>query len=258
MFRLTDAGEIPWKRLTDINAIMCTVTPLLDMQRQWLYEVANWCGFMQELLGSVWTNKSRELVSLRCRHNAESLYEKGYCHRSSVPTSRTPASSTPTSPDSSSSWASWSHQSFQQGASLVTLPTQTIQMVSRCFTNFQPSVPPVTSREREYMETCISDLLTARFIRPSSSLYPQQIQYALTFLTGCCSVISPIQFIFQVSSQVQVLVDVWCHHLNVHSPDVHLCAGLSVPAHPPLYWVQGFSMWNRRTRPYTLALTTVD
>ena len=62
--------------------------------------------------------------------------------------------------------------------------------------------------EREYMETCISDLLTARFIRPSSSLYPQQIQYALTFLTGCCSVISPIQFIFQVSSQVQVLVDV--------------------------------------------------
>ena len=50
------------------------------------------------------------------------------------------------------------------------------------------------------------------------------MEFDLTFLIGCCSKISPVQFI------VQVLVK--CHQLNVRSQDVHLCAGLSVPAVP--------------------------
>ena len=52
------------------------------------------------------------------------------------------------------------------------------------------------------------------------------MESALTFLVCSCSVISPVQFIVQVNSQVLVR----CHHLNVRSQDVHLCAELFVPA----------------------------
>ena len=52
------------------------------------------------------------------------------------------------------------------------------------------------------------------------------MESALTFLICCCSVISPVQLIVQVNSQVFV----GCHHLNVCSLDVHLCARMSVPA----------------------------
>ena len=51
------------------------------------------------------------------------------------------------------------------------------------------------------------------------------MESALTCLIGSCSVISPVQFIVQVNSQELIR----CHHFNVHSLDVHLCAGLSVP-----------------------------
>ena len=60
---------------------------------------------------------------------------------------------------------------------------------------------------------------------------------ALTFLICCCSVISPVQLIVPVNSQVLVR----CHHPNVCSQDVHLCAGLFVPVeiHHRLFGLPG-------------------
>ena len=67
--------------------------------------------------------------------------------------------------------------------------------------------------------------------------HPHQIASALTFLVCSCNVISPVQFIVQVNTQILVR----CHHLNVHSLDVHLCAGLSVPVeiHHQLFGLPG-------------------
>ena len=53
----------------------------------------------------------------------------------------------------------------------------------------------------------------------------QQMESALTIFVCSCSVISPVQFVVHVNSQLLVR----CHHFNVHSLDIHLCAGLSVP-----------------------------
>ena len=52
--------------------------------------------------------------------------------------------------------------------------------------------------------------------------------------------ISPVQFIVQVNS----LVLVRCHHLNVCSQDVHLCAELFVPAeiHHQLFGLPGVKL----------------
>ena len=58
----------------------CTVKPGSTA----LYELKHWCGFMPELLSLVWTNKGREMASLRCADNAESLCEKSYCWQLSV------------------------------------------------------------------------------------------------------------------------------------------------------------------------------
>ena len=69
---------------------------------------------------------------------------------------------------------------------------------------------------------------------------PQQMECALTFLLCCCSVITSVQFIVQLNSQVLVR----CHHLNVCSLDVHLCARLSVPAeiHHQLFGLPGVEL----------------
>ena len=52
--------------------------------------------------------------------------------------------------------------------------------------------------------------------------------------------ISPVQFIVQVNSQILVR----CHHLNVCSQDVHLCAGLFVSAeiHHQLFGLPGVEL----------------
>ena len=52
--------------------------------------------------------------------------------------------------------------------------------------------------------------------------------------------ISPIQFIVQVNSQVLVK----CHHLDVSSQDVNMCAGLSVPTeiHHQLFGLSGVEL----------------
>lgn len=44
-----------------------------------LCEMTHWCGLMQELLCSVWTNNGGELPNHHCGDNAASLCKKGYC-----------------------------------------------------------------------------------------------------------------------------------------------------------------------------------
>ena len=66
------------------------------------------------------------------------------------------------------------------------------------------------------------------------------MESALTFLVCYCSMISLVQFIVHVNSQVLVR----CRHLNLRFLDVHLCAGLSVPAeiHHQLFSVPGVEL----------------
>ena len=66
------------------------------------------------------------------------------------------------------------------------------------------------------------------------------MESAITSLLCRCSVISPVQLIVQVTSQVLVR----CHHLNVCSQDVHLYTGLSVPSqiHHQLFGLPGIQL----------------